>query len=107
MTTRPLPTHVPPTHPGEMLLEEFLKPAKVSLAAFAREIGVSYPRLHELVHGRRGMTTDTAMRIERATGMGAYFWMQLQLDWDLWHATHGALSPAVKKIKRLRAFASA
>lgn len=105
MTTRPVPTHLPPTHPGEMLHEEFLKPAKVSLAAFAREIGVSYPRLHELVHGRRGMTTDTALRIERATGMAVYFWMHLQLDWDLWQASNAALPPAVRKIKRMSAFA--
>lgn len=105
MTDRPLPTQVPPTHPGEMLLEEFLKPANLSLSAFAREIGVSYPRLHELVNGKRSMTSDTALRVERATGMGAYFWMQLQLDWELWHLKRQKLPPGVKKIRRLAAFA--
>ena len=51
-----IPTHGPPTHPGEMLLEEFLKPLGMSQATLAEKIGVSYPRVNELIHGKRGVT---------------------------------------------------
>ena len=87
---RRLPRHKPPTHPGEMLLEEFLKPLGVSQAAFAKRLGVSYPRLNEVVRGRRGVTPDTALRLARVTGMSAEFWLGLQQDWDLWHASGSA-----------------
>lgn len=80
-----LPTHRPPTHPGEMLQEEFLTPLGISLSEFARRIEVSYPRLHEIVHGKRGVTSDTALRLERVTGMSAGFWLTLPQQWDLWH----------------------
>lgn len=90
-TTRPLvarrlPAHRPPTHPGEMLLEEFLKPLNISQSAFAIRLGVSFPRLNEVVRGKRAVTPDTALRLARVTGMGADFWLGLQQDWDLWHA---------------------
>jgi addiction module HigA family antidote len=83
---RRLPTNRPPTHPGEMLLEEFLKPLGVSQSAFARQLGVSFPRLNEIVNGKRSVTTDTALRLAQVTGMSAEFWLGLQQDWDLWHA---------------------
>ena len=83
---RRLPTALPPTHPGEMLLEEFLKPLGISQSAFAVRLGVSFPRLNEIIRGRRGVTPDTALRLARVTGMGAEFWLGLQVDWDLWHA---------------------
>jgi addiction module HigA family antidote len=101
---RRLPTAVPPTHPGEMLLEEFLKPLGVSQAAFAIQMGVSFPRLNEIVRGKRGVTTDTALRLARTTGMSADFWLGLQQDWDLWHAMR---SPSAKEIERLEPLASA
>lgn len=84
--TRRLPSRRPPTHPGEMLLEEFLRPLKISQSAFAIRLGVSFPRLNEIVRGKRGVTPDTALRLERVLGMPADFWLGLQLDWDLWHA---------------------
>ena len=83
---RRLPKHRPPTHPGEMLLEEFLRPRKISQSEFAIRLGVSFPRLNEIVRGKRGVTPDTALRLERVLGMSADFWLGLQLDWDLWHA---------------------
>ena len=83
---RRLPTHQPPTHPGEMFLEEFLKPLGISQSAFAIQLGVSFPRLNEVVNGRRSVTPDTALRLAQVTGMSADFWLGLQQDWDLWHA---------------------
>ena len=96
---RRLPTNRPPTHPGEMLLEEFLKPLGQSQVEFAARLGVSYPRLNELIHGKRAMTPDTALRLERVLGMSADFWLTLQQDWDLWHAMR---SPQARTIQRLR-----
>lgn len=90
-----IPTHGPPTHPGEMLLEEFLKPLGMTQTELAERIGVSYPRVNELIHGKRGVTPDTALRLERLLGMEAQFWLNLQLAWDLYHA---ARSPAAEKI---------
>jgi antitoxin HigA-1 len=87
-TGRRLPTHRPPTHPGEMLLEEFIKPLAVSQSELAIRLGVSFPRLNEIIRGKRGVTPDTALRLERVLGMPADFWLGLQLDWDLWLAMH-------------------
>lgn len=102
-TTRPgpgrLPRGRPPTHPGEMLLEEFVKPIGVTQMELARRLGVSYPRLNEVVKGRRGVTPDMALRLSRVVGMSADFWLGLQLDWDLWQAMNG---PNAAEIRRLR-----
>jgi addiction module HigA family antidote len=81
-----------------MLLEEFLKPRNISQAEFAARIGVSYPRLNELIHGKRGVTPDTALRLARVLGISADFWLGLQQDWDLWRAMH---SPEAKRIEKL------
>ena len=101
MTCRRLPRHKPPTHPGEMLLEEFLKPLGVSQSAFAKRLGVSYPRLNEVVRGRRGVTPDTALRLARVTGMSADFWLGLQQDWDLWHAAAPSRAAAIAALEPL------
>ena len=81
-----LPKNRAPTHPGEMLLEEFLRPMGITQSAFAVRLGVSFPRLNEIIKGRRGVTPDTALRLARVLGMSAEFWLGLQLDWDLWNA---------------------
>ena len=86
LVQRRLPTHRPPTHPGEMLFEEFLKPLGITQSAFAARLGVSFPRLNEVINGKRSVTPDTALRLARVTGMSADFWLGLQQDWDLWHA---------------------
>lgn len=96
---RRLPRKRPPTHPGEMLLEEFLKPLGLTQAEFARRLGVSYPRLNEIIKGRRSVTPDTALRLAQVLGMSADFWLGLQQDWDLWHAMNG---PEAKEISRLK-----
>ena len=101
-TGRRLPTHRPPTHPGEMLLEEFLKPLKVSQSEFAIRLGVSFPRLNEIIRGKRGVTPDTALRLERVLGMPADFWLGLQLDWDLWYAMRSQDADRIAMLVPLR-----
>ena len=96
-----VPSHRAPTHPGEMLLEEFLKPLGLPQSELATRIGVSYPRVNELVHGKRGMTPDTALRLERLLGVEAEFWLNLQLAWDLYHAQHSGLTKDLSRIERL------
>jgi len=101
-----IPTSGPPTHPGEILLEEFLKPICMSQTELAAKIGVSYPRINELIHGKRGITPDTALRLEQLFGMEAQFWLNLQLAWDLYHLIHSPAAKRIRKIKRLPALAS-
>jgi len=81
-----VPTHRPPTHPGEMLLEEFLTPMGLTQRELADAIHVPYQRVNELIHGRRGVTPSTALRLSKFFGVSADFWLNLQLRWDLYHA---------------------
>ena len=78
----------PPTAPGEMLLEEFLRPAGLTQVEAARRMAIPLNRLHEIIRGRRTITADTAIRLGRLFKMSPEFWMGLQVDWDLWHAAH-------------------
>lgn len=78
------PTHRPPTHPGEMLLEEFLIPMGITQKNLADTIGVPYQRINELINGKRGITPSTALRLEKALGVSEQFWMNLQLSRDLY-----------------------
>ncbi len=94
-----IPKNRPPTHPGEMLLEEFMKPLGLRQTELAEWIGVSYPRLNEIIHGKRSVTPDTALRLEQVFGADAQFWLNLQLAWDLYHARR---SPAARKIEAIR-----
>ncbi|TVR85537.1 MAG: addiction module antidote protein, HigA family [Trueperaceae bacterium] len=98
---RRLPSERPPTHPGEILLEEFLIPLGLSQVAFARQLGVSFPRLNGVIRGRRGVSADTALRLERVTGASAAFWLGLQQDWDLWHAERGDAARAISELTPL------
>lgn len=102
LVSRRLPAHRPPTHPGEMLLEEFLKPLGVSQSAFAIRLGVSFPRLNEIIRGKRSVTPDTALRLAQVLGMSADFWLGLQQDWDLWHAMRGGEAAAIRHLSPLR-----
>ncbi|MCA9965943.1 MAG: HigA family addiction module antidote protein [Anaerolineales bacterium] len=81
-----IPTHRPPTHPGEMLLEEFLLPLELTQRDLAEGIHVPYQRVNEIINGRRGITPSTALRLAKFFGTSAGFWMNLQLRWDLYHA---------------------
>ena len=98
MTIR-LPKH--PTPPGEILLEEFLKPMELSQRDLADAIHVPYQRVNELVNKRRGITPSTALRLGKYFGMSPAFWMNLQLRWDLYHAqkTEGQ---ELKRIRQLK-----
>ena len=81
-----IPTHGPPSHPGEMLLEEFLNPMGLSQRDLADGIRVPYQRVNELVNARRGVTPATALRLAKFFGTTPDLWMNLQLRWDLYHA---------------------
>jgi addiction module HigA family antidote len=76
----------PPTHPGEMLLEEFLRPLGMSQANAARRMRISANRLNELIRKKRGATAETALRLADLLGTSPEFWLNLQTSWDLWHA---------------------
>ncbi len=99
---RRLPANRPPTHPGEMLLEEFLKPLGISQSAFAVRLGISFPRLNEIIRGKRSVTSDTALRLAHVLGMSADFWLGLQQDWELWHALRSKEAAAIARLEPLR-----
>ena len=73
----------PPIHPGEILLEEFLEPMELSQYRLAKDISVPARRINEIVHGKRGITADTALRLARYFGTSERFWMNLQIRHDL------------------------
>jgi addiction module HigA family antidote len=78
----------PTISPGEILLEEFLKPMDVGQVEAARRLGISLNRLNEIVIGKRGITADTALRLAKLLKTSPQFWMRLQADWDLHQAIH-------------------
>ena len=93
-----IPTQREPTHPGEMLLEEFLIPMGVTQRQLADAIHVPYQRINELADGCCGITPSTALRLAKFFGMSPDFWMNLQLRWDLYHAQQ----TEVKALKTIR-----
>ena len=93
-----LPENRIPAHPGEILLEEFLKPLEISQVAFARHVGVPLQRINEIVRGKRGITPDTARRLAQSLGTTPEFWMNLQSTYDL------ARSRPAKPVDRIRTF---
>lgn len=96
-----IPTHRAPTHPGEMLLEEFLKPMALTQRELAEAIHVPYQRVNEIINGRRGITPSTALRLAKFFGVSPDFWMNLQLRWDLYFA-HQSEADKLKTIKTVR-----
>ena len=79
-----IPTHRAPTHPGEMLLEEFLKPMGLTQRKLATAIQVPYQRVNEIINGRRGVTPSTALRLAKFFDVSPDFWLNQQLRWDLY-----------------------
>ncbi len=94
-----IPTHREPTHPGEMLLEEFLIPMGITQRELAKEIHVPYQRINEIINKRRGVTPGTALRLAKFFGVSEDFWMNQQLRWDMYKAK---LNEA-KELKTIRA----
>jgi len=74
---------LPPVHPGEVLLEEFLEPMELSQYRLAKDISVPPRRINEIVHGQRSITADTALRLSRYFGTSERFWLNLQTGYDL------------------------
>lgn len=92
-----------PIHPGEILQEEFMKPAVVSQNRLAREIGVNVARISDIVRGRRGISADTAVRLAAFWSTTPEFWMNLQSRYDLKLAQRSLGDKRVNAIKPLRA----
>jgi addiction module HigA family antidote len=81
-----IPKNRKPTHPGEILLEEFLKPASMSQVELARKMGIPIQRINTLINGKRDMTAETAILLSRALKTSSEFWMNLQIACDLYDA---------------------
>jgi antitoxin HigA-1 len=79
-----IPTSRTPTHPGKMLLEEFLKPIGLTQRELANGIHVPYRLVNDIIKGRRRITSSTALRLAKYFGMSADFWMNVQIRWDLY-----------------------
>jgi addiction module HigA family antidote len=92
----------PPIHPGEILLEDFMKPLGLSQNALARALGVPPGRIGEIVNGRRGITGDTALRLERYFGSSAKMWLGLQADYELESAKDAAGAEIRAKVRPRR-----
>ena len=87
-----IPTHRPPTHPGEMLLEEFLIPMGLTQRALAQAIHVPYRTVNAIIKKHREITPRMALRLSKFFGVSADFWMNLQLRWDLYFAQQNELN---------------
>ncbi len=96
-----IPSHRAPTHPGEILLREFLEPLGMTQYDAADKLRISRVRLNQIIKARRGVTPDTALRLARLFGMQAQTWLNMQLAWDLYHAMHSEASREINKIRRL------
>jgi len=97
-----LPTHRRPTSPGEILLQEFLEPLGITQSSFAKHIGVTNARLSEIIHGKRPVTMDAALRFERALGFSAESWIRMQMTVDMYDALHGPVAKTFSRIKPLQ-----
>ena len=92
-------TKLPPVHPGEVLLEEFLKPMNLSQNRLALDIGVPARRINEIVLGKRSVSVDTALRLARYFGTSPQLWLGLQMDYDLDVATDAMESRLKREVK--------
>lgn len=97
-----LPKNRPPAHPGEVLLEEFLKPLVVDPTVLARRIRAPAGRVWGVIRAEESVSADLALRLAKALGTTAEFWLNLQQNWDLWQATQSGKGLALGKLRRLR-----
>ena len=92
-----------PTHPGEVILHDVIEPLGMTQTELAERLGISYPRLNEIINGKRGVTPDTALRLAAFLGSSAEMWLNLQQAVDLWDVQHSrATVRALRKIKRVK-----
>jgi len=96
-----IPTNRPPTHPGEMLLEEFLKPMKVTQSELAANLKIPFQRVNQIIKGKRSVTPDTAMRLAKVLGTSIDLWLNLQLAWDLYEAMHSRKAKEIEQLKKI------
>lgn len=96
---RRLPKNRRPTHPGQVFLEDFLSPLGISQKDAAERLRISYPRMNELVNGKRTVTPDTALRFARFTDTEPEFWLNLQQAVDLWDAMHSNRATELSEIE--------
>jgi antitoxin HigA-1 len=94
-----LPTHRRPTHAGEIFLEDFLVPLGLTQKEAAERLRISYPRMNEIIRGKRAVTPDTALRFSRFTGTEPEFWLNLQQAVDLWDALHSEQASELEGIE--------
>lgn len=94
-----MPKLIPPPHPGETILEDVLKPLGMSVNQLAKHLDITATRLNEIVHGQRGITADTALRLARYLGTSAEFWLGLQLEYDLRTARRKVGAQIAKQVK--------
>jgi len=87
-----------PTHPGEVLLRDFLEPNGIQQTQLVEHLGWTYARLNEIINQRRGVTADSALSFSETFGTRPEFWLNLQMNWDLWHAkqSHKTIKPLPK-----------
>jgi len=102
-----IPTHRRPTPPGEILRREFLEPLEITQTAFANHLGITHHRLNEIIRGKRGITTDTALRLSRVLGTTPDLWLNMQQAVDLYDAIHSPTSKAIARLEPLRELKSA
>lgn len=104
MNTRRLPKHRRPVHPGQVFLEDFLEPLGMTQKEAAARLGISYPRMNEIVNGKRSVTPESALRLGRLTDTDAEFWLNLQQAVDLWTALHSDSMKDIEKIEPVGRF---
>jgi addiction module HigA family antidote len=97
-----LPVDRIPTHPGEVLLEEFLRPLGTSQLEFSRQLGIPLQRVNEIVRGKRGVTAETALLLSARLGTSPEFWLSLQAAHDLGRARSGALRQRLRSLETVR-----
>ncbi|MEK9627986.1 MAG: HigA family addiction module antitoxin [Nitrospinota bacterium] len=97
-----LPKNRPPTHPGEMLLKEFIEPTGITQTELANHLKWPYARLNEIINCKRGVSPESALSLGQAWDTGPEFWLNLQRDWDLWNSRkkHHAIKPIKKKFRQ-------
>ena len=94
-----MPTNQRPIHPGEILLEEFLKPYDITPAELSHRIAVSHEQINAIINSKQAITTNIALRLSRLFGTSPELWLNGQIKWDIWHLLHGKRAEELKVIK--------